>query len=78
MTTERQITFHEQYFQEFYLHVDEKVKDKIGYIFQLIRTVDKISEKFLKHVEGTVGLYEIRVEVVSNIYRIFCCFDKGI
>ena len=23
------------------------------------------------------GLYEIRVEYQSNIYRIFCCFDEG-
>ena len=28
-------------------------------------------------MEGTNGLYEIRVEVGSSIYRIFCCFDKG-
>lgn len=26
---------------------------------------------------GTDGLYEVRVEVGSNIYRIFCCFDEG-
>ena len=26
---------------------------------------------------GTEGLYEIRIEFESNIYRIFCCFDKG-
>ncbi len=26
---------------------------------------------------GTDGLYEIRVEHGSNIYRIFCCFDNG-
>ena len=26
---------------------------------------------------GTDGLYEVRVEYGSNIYRIFCCFDKG-
>lgn len=25
---------------------------------------------------GTEGLYEIRIEFESNIYRIFCCFDK--
>ena len=25
---------------------------------------------------GTEGLYEIRVEVGSDIFRIFCCFDK--
>ncbi len=28
-------------------------------------------------MKGTDGLYEIRVEFESNIYRIFCCFDKG-
>lgn len=28
-------------------------------------------------MEGTKGLYEIRVEVGSNIYRIFAFFDKG-
>ncbi len=26
---------------------------------------------------GTDGIYEIRIEVGSNIYRIFSCFDKG-
>lgn len=26
---------------------------------------------------GTKGLYEIRIEFESNIYRLFCCFDKG-
>jgi phage-related protein len=39
--------------------------------------VEKVSEKFLKHIEGMDGLFEIRIEVGSNIYRIFCCFDKG-
>lgn len=34
-------------------------------------------EKFLKHLEGSEGLFEIRVEYQSNIYRIFCCFDEG-
>ena len=59
------------------MEADDKVKDKIDYIFRLIRTVEKVSEKFLKHLEGTEGLYEIRIEVGSNIYRIFCCFDRG-
>ncbi len=26
---------------------------------------------------GTDGLYEIRIELGSNIYRLFCCFDEG-
>jgi len=26
---------------------------------------------------GYDGLFAIRIEFESNIYRIFCCFDKG-
>ena len=26
---------------------------------------------------GYEGLFEVRVEYQSNIYRIFCCFDQG-
>lgn len=77
MTRERTIIFHEYYFQEFYIKQTEKVREKIGYVFRLIKTVEKIPEKFLKHIEGTIGLYEIRIEAGNNIYRIFCCFDKG-
>ena len=28
-------------------------------------------------MEGTKGLYEIRVEVSNNIYRLFSFFDQG-
>ena len=77
MITERQIIFHGKYFQDFYLNQTDKVREKIGYVFRVVKTVEKIPEKFLKHLEGTDGLFEIRVEVGSNIFRIFCCFDKG-
>ena len=77
MKTERLTIFHGYYFQDFYIAADDKLKDKIGYVFHLIKTEDKVSDKFLKYLEGADGLYEIRVEVGSNIYRIFCCFDKG-
>lgn len=32
---------------------------------------------FFKFIENSDGIYEIRVEVESNIYRIFCCLDGG-
>lgn len=28
-------------------------------------------------MEGTDGLFEMRIKVGSNVYRIFCFFDKG-
>jgi phage-related protein len=77
VTTERQIIFHGHYFQDFYIQQTESVRQKIGYVFRVVKTVDKIPDKFLKHIQGTDELYEIRVEAASNIFRIFCCFDKG-
>lgn len=73
----REIIFYEHHFIEFYRDQNQKVKEKIQYVFELIKQVDKVPEKFLKHLTGTNGLYEIRVEYQSNIYRIFCCFDEG-
>jgi phage-related protein len=77
MNIQRQIIFHENYFMNFYLEQTEKVQEKIEYVFKIIRTVQNVPQKFLDHMTGTDGLYEIRIEFESNIYRIFCCFDKG-
>ena len=77
MNIQRQIAFHKHYFADFYLGQTEKVQEKIEYVFKIIRTVQNVPRKFLEHITGTDGLYEIRIEFESNIYRIFCCFDKG-
>jgi phage-related protein len=54
-----------------------KVQKKMIWTFKIIEDLDKIPETYLKHLENTDGLYEIRVQVGSNIYRIFCFFDKN-
>lgn len=77
MNVERQIIFYEHYFQDFYLEQTRKVQEKIEYVFKIVRTAQNVPKKFLDHMTGTDGLYEMRIEFQSNIYRIFCCFDKG-
>ncbi len=77
MNSQRQIVFHEHYFMDFYLEQSEKVQEKIEYVFKILKSVQNVPKKFLEHMTGTDGLYEIRIEFESNIYRIFCCFDKG-
>ncbi len=57
--------------------LDTSVQEKVEYVFSIIKTVDLIPQKFLKHIEGTDGLYEIRIKAGSDIFRIFCCFDSG-
>ena len=73
----REIRFYKRYFINFYLELDSIVQEKIEYVFKIIRTVDMIPQKFFKHIESTEGLYEIRIKVKSDIYRVFCCFDEG-
>ncbi len=36
-----------------------------------------VPDTYLKHIENTEGLYEIRVQQSGNIFRIFCFFDEG-
>ena len=65
------------HFWEFYNSQKAEVQAKIDWVIGLVRTLQIIPEKFFKHLEGTDGLYEMRVKVGSDIFRIFCCFDKG-
>jgi len=46
-------------------------------VIGLVRTLRIVPEKFLKHLEGTDGLYEMRIKVGNNIFRVFCFFDEG-
>ena len=73
----RELIFYRHYFHDFFDRQAEKVKEKIDYVLFVLTHADRVPEKFLKHMEGQKGLYEIRVEVGSNIFRIFWCFDKG-
>lgn len=73
----RELVFYRHYFQEFFASQTEKEKEKIDYVLFVLTHAERIPEKFLKHIEGQKGLYEIRVEVGNNIFRIFCFFDKG-
>jgi phage-related protein len=73
----RTIFLYQDYFQDFYVKQKQKVKDKILWTFRLIETIEQVPEYYLKHLSGTDGLYEIRVQQGSDIYRIFCFFDEG-
>lgn len=73
----RQVIAYKRYFLDFYEGLNDNVQRKIEWTLNLIRITQQIPEKYFKHLEGTKGLYEIRVEVGSNIYRVFAFFDKG-
>jgi phage-related protein len=73
----RTVTFYKDYFTEFFVKQREKVQDKITWTLELLEQLEKIPETYLKHIENNEGLYEIRVKQGSDIFRIFCFFNKG-
>jgi phage-related protein len=73
----RTIIFYKEYSEKFFVKQTQKVKDKIIWTFNLIEEIERVPETYLKHIESTEGLYEIRVKRGRDIYRIFCFFDKG-
>ena len=73
----RTILFFKHHFENFVKDLPKKVQSKIDEVLFMITILEKVPTKFLKNIEGIKGLFEIRVEYESNIYRIFCCFDKG-
>lgn len=73
----RTTIFYKNYFKEFFEKQQSKVKSKIIWTLELIEDVERVPETYLKHLEGTDGLYEVRVQLASDIFRIFCFFDEG-
>lgn len=72
----RRIVFYEEYFQDFFVQQSKKVKAKIIWTFELIEDLQRVPQTYLKHIENTAGLYEIRIQFASDIFRIFCFFDN--
>ena len=73
----REVIYFKNYFREFLESQRKKVVKKVVWTLDLIEKIQFPSEQYLKKLDGTDGLYEIRVISDGDIFRIFCCFDEG-
>lgn len=73
----RSIFYYKNYYLDFYNSLDHEVKQKLNWTLKLISQVERVPIKYFKHITNSSGLYEIRVEYRSKIYRVFAFFDKG-
>ena len=71
----RNVIAYKHYFIDFVKSLSEKMQDKVVKTIQYVETLQIVPEKYLKNIEGTRGLYEIRVKFASDIVRVFCFFD---
>ena len=71
----RRVIAYKNYFEDFILSQPSKVQDKIYKIIEAIEFLERIPSNYLKFISGADGLYEVRIQLASNIWRIFCFFD---
>lgn len=71
----REVIAYKHYFEEFLKTQTTKVQDKIFKIIEAVETLKRVPGNYLKHLSGTNGLYEARIQLGSNIWRVFCFFD---
>jgi len=72
----RTALFYENHFERFFILLNNRVKEKILWTIRLIEDVEIVPTIYLKYILGTDGIYEIRIQIGSDIFRIFCFFDK--
>ena len=70
----REVIVYKHYFEEFFAAQPQKVRDKIIKVLDIIEQIERVPAQYLKFIEGTNGLFEVRVQLASNIFRIFCFF----
>ncbi len=71
------LIFYRNYFEDFLDQQRPKVRQKIIEILKFIETIQMIPEVYMKKIEGSDGLYELRIQAASDIFRVFCFFDSG-
>ncbi len=71
----REVITYKHHFDEFFKAQTPRVRDKIIKVLDLIEQVERIPTTYLKYIEGTNGLFEVRVQLGNNIFRVFCFFD---
>ncbi|MEK7720671.1 MAG: type II toxin-antitoxin system RelE/ParE family toxin [Bacteroidota bacterium] len=73
----RNIYYYKSFYLDFFATLKPDVKRKFNWTLKLIATIDIVPVKYFSHMKDTTGLFEVRVEVGSDIYRVFSFFDEG-
>ncbi|MCO5278635.1 MAG: type II toxin-antitoxin system RelE/ParE family toxin [Saprospiraceae bacterium] len=77
MNKVRHVIQYKGYFEVFLLAQDRKVQDKIFKVIEIIEYYEHVPKTYLSPIKTYKGLYEARIKLGSNIWRVFCFFDEG-
>ncbi len=73
----REVIAYKHHFEEFLRGLPTKAQNKVYWIIEAIETFERVPSNYLKYIKGTEGLFEARIQLGSNIWRVFCFFDEG-
>ena len=73
----REVIAYKNYFEEFLSGLPLKAQNKVFRVIEAIETLERIPSNYLKYIKGTEGLFEARIQLGTNIWRVFCFFDEG-
>lgn len=73
----RKVIQYKNYFEKFLLKQPPKIQDKIFKVIEIIETIQHVPKTYLAPIKSEKGLYEARIRLGSDIWRVFCFFDTG-
>ena len=57
--------------------LDSKQAQKVAWVMQVVEDLEQVPTTYLKKLINTEGIWEIRVQMGSNIFRLLGFFDDG-
>ena len=63
--------------ENFLNNLDTKQAKKVAWVMQVVEELDKVPTSYLKKLTNTDDIWEIRVQIGSNIFRFLGFFEKG-
>ena len=72
----REVVAYGHYFEDFLKALPVKVQNKIYKIIEAVEVLERVPKNYLKSISGVRGLYEVRIQLGSDIWRVFCFFEN--
>lgn len=63
--------------EDFLDTLDGKQAQKVAWVMQAVEELEKVPTTYLKKLVNTKGIWEIRVQMGSNIFRFLGFFNQG-
>ncbi|MEN9743416.1 MAG: hypothetical protein RLZZ65_1221 [Bacteroidota bacterium] len=72
----REVVAYRNHFEDFLSAQSIKVQNKIFKVIEAVETLERVPRNYLKSIQNEPGLFEVRIQLGTNIWRVFCFFDE--